>query len=463
MTRQAWKTPLVLCCVMAWVCFAACHIHPADRETTLRAEFHRRTGSITLPPGVTELHKPLQFDAGAHDINLRGDASGSTLLLAKDFEGRAAILGVNVANVRLEKFQVIGDRAGLVSNLYLPASNVRFADYYDRNGVVFVTSQSITIRDVSLRNIRTFPILITSCRGVVLEDIEVRDSGTLNAQGHSNTTGGILLEEGTMNFSVKRCHIENICGNGIWTHSNYESPRNQDGVIANNEIRETPRDLIQVGHATRIQVLDNRGGRVGFPVAEADLPGGATPVALDSSGDTSEATYSGNQFEDVNGQCIDLDGFHDGRVVNNSCVNRKPAAAYPLSHVGIVFGNSNPDMRPQGVVVSGNLIQGFGYGGVYLIGEHQEVSGNRFIDVNRNRCSGDVRVAVCNYAPEEPDMLRSGIYLATHSPRHVETRGNRIWGNYISGFGMDRWCITAGPGARLDLNTIGNNTCVTHP
>jgi hypothetical protein len=447
---------------MACVYLTGCHPRPADRENALRSEFHRITGSIILPPGVTELHTPLQFARGAHDILLQGDPSGSVLRLARDFQGRAAIVGVSVANIRLEKFHIAGARAGLMSNLYLPPSNVPFADYYGSNGIVFTASQSISIVGVSLQNIATFPVLISGCRWVTLEGIQIKDSGTLNAQGRSNTTGGILLEEGTTDFSVKHCHIENICGNGIWTHSNYNSPRNRDGIIANNEIWGSPRDLIQVGHATRVQVLDNRGGRVGFPTGEADLPGGATPVALDSSGDTSESLYSGNQFEDVDGQCIDLDGFHDGRVVNNSCVNRKPPSAYPLSHVGIVFGNSNPAMRPQGVVVSGNLIQGFGYGGVYLIGEHQEITGNRFIDVNRNHCSGDFSVAICNYAHEEPDMLRSGIYLAAHSARPVETRGNRIWGNYISGFGMDRWCVTAGPGVGLDLNTIGDNTCVVH-
>ena len=461
MACRLWEAMVVLPYLTATVCLVGCHSSPTDPERSLQAEFHRMTGSITLPPGVTEIHKPLQFERGANDINLTGDPSGSTLRLARNFTGRAAILGVNVANVRLERFQISGDRADLKRDLYLPPSNVSFADYYDHNGIVFVTSKSITIRNVSLQNIGTFSILASRCRGVALEGISVKDSGTLNAQGHSNTTGGILFEEGTADFSAKHCHIESICGNAIWTHSNDGSPRNQDGIIENNDIWGTPRDAIQVGHATRVQVLNNRGGRIGFPSDEADLPGGATPVAVDSSGDTSDSIYSGNQFEDVDGQCIDLDGFHDGRVVNNSCINRKPPTAYPLSHVGIVFGNSNPAMRPEGVVVKGNVIQGFGYGAVYLIGQHQEVSGNQFIDVNRNHCSGDMRVAICAYAPDEPGMLRSGIYLAAHSARPVKTRGNRIWGNYISGFGMDRWCVTAGPGARLDLNTIGNNTCVT--
>lgn len=418
------------------------------------------TGAITLPPGVTELSEALQFHTGAHDVTVRGDPSGSVLRLAKDFKGRAAIVGIGVANVRLENFQIIGNRAELTSDLYLPPSNVAFADYYSSNGVLFIASQSITVHGVSFEKIRTFPVLINRSQRVALEQIDIRDSGTLNAQGHSNTTGGILLEEGTADFSVTRCHIRNICGNGIWTHSNYNSPRNRDGVISGNEIRGTPRDAIQVGHAARIQVLDNRGGDIGFPPEQADLPGEATPVALDSAGDTSDSVYSGNQFEDVDGQCIDLDGFHDGRVMNNSCANRKPREAYPLSHAGIVFGNSNPAARPENVIVEGNLIQGFGYGGVYLIGRQQHIVANQFIDVNRNHCTGDMRVARCNYAPDEPGMLRSGIYLAAHSARPAQTEGNEIRANIISGFGMDRWCIAAAPGVRPDRNAIGKNTCV---
>jgi hypothetical protein len=199
---------------------------------------------------------------------------------------------------------------------------------------------------------------------------------------------------------------------------------------------------------------------VGYPVAQVDLPAQATPAALDTAGDVSASEYAGNRFEDINGKCVDLDGFHDGRVTGNSCVNLNPAGEYPLSHVGIVFGNSDIDMVPGNVIVTGNLIQGFGYGGVYLLGSGHQISGNRFIDVNRNHCTGDMRIANCNYAPDEPGMLRSGIYLASHAARPAETKGNRVDGNVISGFGMDRWCIAPAPGVELGSNRIGRNTCL---
>jgi hypothetical protein len=431
----------------------------ACRHSPLDAAFSQRSGNIRLPAGVTELHRPLQLAPRAHDIAITGDPAGSVLHLAADFQGRAAIVGTGVTSVRVSGFRIAGARSTLASNQYLPPSDVAFADFYTKNGVLFTNSRGITIRNISFDRITAFPILISHCSDVEIQGVTIEDSGTLNAQGHSNTTGGILLEQGTTHFRVKDCRIDRICGNGIWTHANYGTPRNQDGVIEGNRIRGTPRDAIQAGHVERIQILGNSGGSIGVPAEQADLPGGATPVALDTAGDVSDSVYAGNDFEDVNGQCIDLDGFHAGQVLDNSCVNRGPAEKYPLSHVGIIFNNANPQMQAGNVLVRGNLIQGFGYGGVYLIGENQQIIGNRFIDVNRNHCTGDMHIARCNYAPGEPGMLRSGIYLASHGERPAQTRGNVIRDNFITGFGMDRWCVQAAPGVSLAANTIEHNSC----
>ena len=454
------------CFCMLLMCLAiefpttACRHPQSSREDALRREFHQATGHIVLPPGTIELRSPLEFERGAHDIDLRGDPAGSILKLTEGFKGRAAIIGTDVANISIQGLEIMGNRGLVISNLYLPRSDQSFVDYYSGNGIVFVNSRSIRLSHIAVTNVISFSILISHSRGVAIESVSIQDSGTLNLAGHSNTTGGILLEQGTSGFTVKYCRIKNVRGNGIWTHSTSRAPRNSDGTIAANEVWGTPRDAIQVGHATRISVAGNRGGAIGFPPEEADLPGGATPVALDSAGDVSATTYAGNHFRDVNGQCIDLDGFHDGRVIDNSCVNWKSSGEYPLSHEGIVFGNSNPDMSPQGVLVARNLIQGFGYGGVYLIGQRHDVSGNWFIGINRNHCTGDMRIPRCGYAPDEPGMLRSGIYLASHAARPTRTSKNKLRDNYIGGFGMDRWCISAGPGVSVSEDDISNNKCV---
>lgn len=442
---------------------AACSVilgcHRSSPEQALRAAFRQTSGRIHLPAGTIDLHAPLEFAPGAHDVIVEGDRAGSVLRLAADFRGAAAILGSGVSNVHLSGFRIIGNRAALTAVKYLPPSDVTFANFYDANGIVLTNSKKIVVVDVWIQEVGGFPVLISHCSDVTVDHVTIQDSGTLNAQGHSNTTGGILLEQGTKDFDVRFCKLDRIRGNGIWTHSNYGSALNRDGTIRQNYIQGTPRDAIQLGHAAHVQVMNNHGSDIGFPSAQADLPGGATPVAIDTAGDVSESVYSGNRFENVNGQCIDLDGFHDGQVLDNSCVNLRPREAYPLSHEGIVFGNSNPDMRSENVIVKGNLIQGFGYGGVYLIGRGHQVTGNRFIDINRNRCTGDMHIAICAYAPDEPAMLRSGIYLAGHAARPADTQSNVIEHNQISGFGMDKWCVGAGPGVNLASNKIANNMC----
>lgn len=423
-----------------------------------RSPFERTSGKIQLGAGVTEITAPLRIAAGAHDLEIVGDPAGSTIRMAGSFAGPAAIVGDNVANISIHGIRIEGSRTTLASDRYLPGSDQPFSEYYDANGIVLTNSRGITIRDVTIEKIKSFPILISRSTGITIESIAISNSGTLNKAGKSNTTGGILLEEGTTDFAVRKCRIHDIAGNGIWTHAYYHSPRNVDGVIENNEVSATPRDAIQVGHATRVRVVQNHGSRIGYPADQIDAAAQATPVALDSAGDVTGAVYSDNHFVDVDGQCIDLDGFHDGEVRDNSCVNRQPLDAYPFLHEGIVFGNTFPDQRPGRVLIQGNVIEGFGYGGVYVIGEGSRIVGNRFVNINMSHCTGKAGNARCNYALDEPGMLRSGVYLAKHAARPAETRGNVIRDNYFSGFGTKQWCIE--PGSSIALNDIAQNTCV---
>ncbi len=454
------------CSVLCVLILAGCH-SDGSSESVLRRAFKQASGRIELPAGISQITAPIELAPGAHDLEIVGSPRGSVLRMSADFKGAAAIVGRNVSNIGVRGFEIVGSRGegktGLKTDRYLPPSNRTFADYYDANGILFVDSRGIRIEGVTLRSVKSFPVLISRCDDVSIQKVSIGNSGTLNSQGRSNTTGGILLEEGTSRFHVSQCRIREICGNGVWTHSNYSSPRNRDGTIEDNRVEGTPRDAFQVGHASRIRVMNNRGSRIGYPPGEVDVAAQATAAALDSAGDVAESTYSGNHFTDVDGQCIDLDGFHDGKIIGNSCTNNGPLTDYPYLHEGVLFGNSFPEMTPGRVVLSGNVIQGFGYGGVFLIGENNTVTGNRFVAINRNHCTGKPGNPPCNYALDEPGMLRSGIYLAGHAARPARTRGNVIRRNYVSGFGARRWCIGAGPGVSLSANDIGQNECVDLP
>jgi hypothetical protein len=421
------------------------------------------TGIIELPAGIVVLHHELTVPEGARDLEIRGSPSGTTLRAAGDFEGRALIYARQANGLRLTGFRLEGNRRALAKPIGLPPSDVPFARYYRNNGIVIENAARLTIRGVSFTQIANYAIIVSNSAGVRIEAVRIEDSGSLSRGGRNNASGGILLEEGTRDFEVRQCVVRRVRGNAIWTHSNYHSPRNADGIIAGNSIEDVARDAIQVGHATNVRVENNTGARIGYPAALVDMLSYAVPVAIDTAGNVDGSTYVNNRFTDINGQCIDLDGFHDGEVRGNSCVSHGAYDQYPYAQFGIVCGDSNPDMQPVNVRITGNLIDGAGFGGLFLIGSGHTVSGNRFLGLNRNRCIGDMTQARCNYAPEQPDLLRSGIYLAGGAARPAPAAHNEITGNQISGFGTDKWCIEAAPGVKLAANRIAGNRCAGSP
>jgi parallel beta-helix repeat protein len=426
----------------------------------VRAALTRGTGVIVLPAGETHLTRPLEFPKNSRHVTLKGSPAGSTLVMDAGFAGSAAVVVNGAADVTLSGFSVRGNRKALKSDWYLPTGEMAFADFYTDNGIVVRKSSGVVIRDVRFRDIRAFPVLVNASSRVTVDAVRIEDCGTLNRAGRNNTTGGILLEEGVSGFEVRNSSIRGITGNAIWTHSYTGSPRQSDGFIRGNTINTVGRDAIQVGHATRVRVEENSGAELGYPTDFVDVENHGIAVALDTAGNVEHTVYTRNRFTDVNGQCIDLDGFHDGEVTENSCVNRKPLEAYPASHYAIVFGNNNPDMESTHVVITGNTVQGFAYGGLFLAGSNNRVENNRFLDLNRAHCGSLPLSARCNYAvQDQPELLRSGIYLAGNAGRPTVTKDNVIRGNTVTGFGMKEHCVAADPGVDLSANLVGPNSC----
>lgn len=430
------------------------------REAALAARLSRGRGIVELPAGAVLVHRELVVRKGARNLEIRGNPAGSTLIAAADFQGRALIVSEGAAGLRLTGFRVIGNLPTKERRSGLPVSDIPFARFYRDNGILIEGATRVSIRDVSFTRIPSYPLLVSASTGVRIEGVRIADSGSLNPSGRNNASGGILLEEGTNDFQVRHCVLERIRGNAIWTHSYYHSPRNSGGIIEDNRIEEVARDAIQVGHATDVIVRNNSGRRIGYPSELVDIASWAVPAALDTAGNVDRSVYAGNRFEDVNGKCIDLDGFHDGEVRGNSCISKKSFDDYPFAQFGIVFNNANPDSEPSNVTITGNLIDGAGYGGLYLLGSNQTISHNRFLGLNRNRCTDDRTKPRCDYSAGDPALLRSGIYLVAGAARPARTIDNRITDNQISGFGMRRWCIEAGPGVSLKANRIEGNRCL---
>jgi hypothetical protein len=413
---------------------------------------HRRI--LRLPAGIVHLESAWPVGDG---VEVRGSPYGTVLRMEAGFEGPGALIVGN--DVYLHDFTVDGNRAELEERAGLPSYDVPFARFTRGNGVYAERVSGLRIDNVRFHDMAGFAVLASRAHDVSLYRVTVEDSGSRNAAGRNNATGGILLEEGCTEFHVTQCDLRRIRGNGIWTHSLYTSARNARGVISRNRFEEIGRDAIQVGHATDMRVEENAGVRIGFPVETVDMENRAIPVGVDTAGNVERTSYARNRFEEINGKCFDLDGFHDGEIRGNDCINRGAPEQYPFGNYGIVMNNSNPDMRTQNIRVVENSIDGPLFGGIFVIGTGNLIARNRLLNMNQAHCNEEAARFGCYYAAGEPDMLRSGIYLGKGAERPAPARGNIVEQNEITGFQMRSRCVARAPGIREEWNTVRGNEC----
>ncbi len=427
-------------------------------ESRLRATLAtQKTGVIALPVGVIEVSSELRLAAGAHDLDIVG--AGTMFKVSDQFKGRAVFVAEEARNIRLRDFSIDGNRVKFDQRAEMAPPENAYRIYYSHNGILLDLVDGVEISHVQFSAIPSFAVIASRCWRIRIGGVQVEDSGTRNAKGRNNTTGGILIEEGSSDFEVRDSRFRGILGNALWTHSLFTSPRLHDGVFAGNRFDKIGRDAIQVGAASNVRVEDNFGDHIGFPADVVDIENGGTPVAIDTAGNVDHSTYARNKFDEVDGKCIDLDGFHDGRVVENRCTNRLTPASYPYGHFGIVMNNTDPNMKSQNVEIRGNVIDGIKFGALFLMGSGHTVVGNSFLHVNTAECNENAKQFGCIYKADEPAMLQSGIYLSKGVVRMEEVRGNVIRDNRISGHKMKSRCMEAGPGVKLKENSIGPNQC----
>jgi|SRR5579871_464977 len=414
------------------------------------------SGAFELPAGVTTVAAELRLPDGAHDLTIRGHAS--TLRAGPDFKGRAILSCKNCRHVKFYNFSIDGNRAALAKPREIAPSDKPFSAVFPDNGILVEETDGLEVDHLNFTEMPGFSVLVNHSRNILLDHISVKNSGSRNAKGRNNTSGGILLEEGVDSFTVADSQFENVLGNAVWTHSMYGSPRNSNGKIANVKFFDIGRDAIQVGHATRVSVMGNSGARIGMNAPDVDAEGGGTPVGIDTAGNVDQSTYEYNRFEEVDGKCIDLDGFHDGTVRSNVCVNHGKPEDYPFGHFGIVFNNANIDMHSENILVEDNQLDGMKFGGIFVIGTGHRILRNHLSHVNTAHCNENSAKYGCSVL-NEPEVLEAGIYLGSHAEHPAPARNNRIEGNTIGGWKMKARCIQTAPGVKLSDNTIKGNIC----
>jgi len=362
-------------------------------------------------------------------------------------------------NIELRNFSIDGNRDATAKPWPLPPAEKSFAGFVPNNGILIEDTMGFSADHLDFRAMAGFAILVNHSRNILLDHLLVEDSGSLNAKGRNNATGGVLLEEGTDDFTVADSTFRNIRGNAVWTHSRYRAPRNSRGKIVNVTFSEIGRDAIQVGHATGVLVEGNQGSRIGFPAEIVDLETLGTPVGIDTAGNVDASTYEYNQFEEVDGKCIDLDGFHDGTVRENTCTNRGAPEDYPYGNFGISMNNASIEMTSKNILIEGNRLSGMKFGGIFALGEGHVIRHNRMTRLNTAHCNETHAKFGCLAILGEPGFLESGIYLAKGGERPSPAHNITIENNVISGYKMAAHCIEAAPAVKLSGNTIRKNTC----
>ncbi len=369
-----------------------------ENEVSLREALQAKTGTVTLTGGTVEISREIVMPGDAHDLKIAG--GGTTIKAASTFRGRALIVLPAGKNIQIQSLKLDGSRVIFTQPVgQVPASTVLSREIAN-NGIFADGVTGLEISQVRITEIAGFPIVVDTGRNIRIHDVEIGESGSLDAEGHNNGTGGILLEEGTTDFEVQHALMGKVRGNGIWIRSAEGSAAASKGRIADNEFAIVARAAIELNHVTDVTVENNIASMIGFPGEETRTGGTAMPSAITSTGSVEHALLRDNTFGQIAGRCLSLDGFNAGEVSGNSC--------------------------------SDGLFNGF-----LIRGAGNRVIGNRLTGLNQAR-------------RDQPDSLKTGIYLAGASS------GNTLDGNQVSGFGMAKFCIG---GPSIASNNIVKNVC----
>ena len=106
----------------------------------------------------------------------------------------------------VERLTIDGNRAKLAKPLPIAPYDRAFAEFYANNGILSVGTQ----KSQSVRKAEEHSELRSDRERSEERDhraVHVSESGSLNDKGRNNTTGGILLEEGTTGFVVAELRL----------------------------------------------------------------------------------------------------------------------------------------------------------------------------------------------------------------------------------------------------------------
>jgi len=357
-------------------------------------------GVVRLRAGTWEIGHPVVIPASKRNLRIIG--AGAVL---KRAAAVAEVLDIASEGTTLEDLVIDGAQTSTTKLVYRDRDPM---DPLLANGSsirIEPGAKHITLRGLEIRRTQGYAVL-SDARAADVEDVTI-DSGTIRDSveytdvstaaeksdaretGYGSWGGGVHFQAGTTAhvkaLRIMNSHFENIYGHAIWGHSNFVENLSEDVEVAGNTFRDIGLDAVQFGCVRDGLVERNHIRRIGY-VAGAPKYRWADGqnycgVGIDTAGWSSRCKYRGNTILNVNGPCIDLDGFSDGEVSNNTCeVSVKGDPLYVEDRVA-EFGpkgqnhswskgiNASNTWSPKGaerVLIQANSIRNMGVSAIVL-------------------------------------------------------------------------------------------------
>ncbi|MCW5966308.1 MAG: right-handed parallel beta-helix repeat-containing protein [Bryobacterales bacterium] len=463
-------------------------------------------GVVRLAAGDYVLEAPLQLKRKG--LTLTGEGDATVLRRAVTVEQGEGLLNVRASGVALRRFRLDGqvsepaaipyiDPAGGPSVLGAPIHGDPMHPELLRNTSITIHPgvQDITFEELTIERTGGYAILIDARYGgiknVNLRRLRLRDNcpHVFGKQGdlrYGSWTGGIhyqndgrdldFARHALASLTIEDSEFERISGHAIWGHGYGFQTLNEAITVRRNRFTDIGMDAVLVANAQRAVVEENQFLRIGYVSSSAgELPRPAwypgmrldgmdniPAVGIDTSGLVRDSVYRKNHMRNVNGHCIDLDGFTRGDVVDNTMrvSGREDAWNYVNDQVtqfgghqpgnftkGINLSNTSGAALTEQVRIEGNTLINMGGFAIALNdSQHCTVAGNH------------IRHYGQHYGPV---ILTNS--LREPRERHV-SRQNVVRDNYIH-FYLEAWCVTeaddySGAGQPVEgPNTVHGNTC----
>jgi hypothetical protein len=141
---------LILTAVITW----------AGDETLIR-KLVAKGGDVRLPSGEFILTRPITVPRAA---SLRG--SDTILRMSPKFEGPAMLICQSGATI--EDLTLLGNRDSMTRRIGIAPSDRAFISFYDRNGIVAEDVTELVIRNVLMKEIPNFAIIVAASKNVTI-------------------------------------------------------------------------------------------------------------------------------------------------------------------------------------------------------------------------------------------------------------------------------------------------------